>query len=73
MPGVPAAAPPSRSRESPDHFNRIKAESNGLGQGNGNGHGQGRDGSRPSSGGSSALSSEKGQKTNRMGLGHLVD
>jgi hypothetical protein len=42
---------------------------------NGTGHGAGmEDGSRPSSKGSSAVDSERGgQKTNRMGLGHLVD
>jgi len=71
MPPHSAVAPPSRSRRSPDPFSRAKAD------GNGHGHhdvlGNGRDESRPSSGGSSVLSSDKSQKTNRMGLGHLVD
>lgn len=74
----PAPAPPSRSRRSPDPFSHVKAEENGHpGNGHGNGHnnehGSGREEERPSSGGSSVLGSDKGQKTNRMGLGHLVD
>ena len=71
MPAHSVIAPPSRSRRSPDPFSRAKAE--GDGHGHHDGHGNGREESRPSSGGSSILGSDKSQKTNRMGLGHLVD
>jgi hypothetical protein len=73
MPAHHVVAPPPRSRRSPDPFSRAKADGNGHGHHDGHGHSNGRDESRPSSGGSSVLGSDKSQKTNRMGLGHLVD
>jgi hypothetical protein len=62
-PPPPAAARASRSPR-PDTLQPIQIHDR-----NGGG-----DASRPSSKGSSAVDSERsGQKTNRMGLGHLVD